>query len=614
MKPSSIRRFHKRTAGKEAGAPKKDNQEQMFFGTQAQETFFQPAPIQRKEEPKKEEEVKRAPDKKEEEVKRAAEAKEEEKVSRAPEKKEEEVKRAPEKKEEEVKRTADKKEEEVKRAPEAKEKEKVQKKESTATTTHDGGTTRSYISSINGKGQAMPKDMQAFYSRRMGYDFSNVRIHTGKDAESSAKDVSAKAYAYGNNIVFNEGQYNPNTHEGKKLMAHELTHVMQNNNAHGGDIQRQVEALPDVSQGEFDSCGAASLVAAIMIHDRQMSTGDVVNNSGFTAAANTVLAYYSMHPNAIKTGLAERRRITPEAAEEFYNSLRVVLLNARNNSREPGAEVSEADFQHLSNALYALHIGSRGGLSSAAIGSIRGMLGMTAPNEVSSGVDSYSSIISSPALSGLAPGQIAQIGWYVRAGAGYGHHAFLIGRQPDNSWFLYDQGTNPATRLTASSLGQLDGIIRTAVATGYWLFTGGISDFSSFVIGGWTGVTVLGSASGVAAVSTSFLHAGDRLGEVDNGYFTYGSDIIVEGYHSEYYDISSAQSAASGLSGSGGVIIEMPRGRFLLYTTSMVSDANRTETALDAADGGLFTETNRYFHAWLQLRSPAGAGSLISVY
>ena len=80
----------------------------------------------------------------------------------------------------------------------------------------------------------------------MGYDFSNVKVHTDKEAVESAKAVNAKAYAVGNNVVFNEGQYNDESSEGKKLMAHELTHVLQQG---ASGKQYSVGALSKVTNG-----------------------------------------------------------------------------------------------------------------------------------------------------------------------------------------------------------------------------------------------------------------------------------------------------------------------------------------------------------------------------
>lgn len=66
---------------------------------------------------------------------------------------------------------------------------------------------------------------------RFGHDFSKVRIHTGSTAEQSAKDVRAHAYTVGHDIVFGTNQFSPGSLDGKRLLAHELTHVMQQGRA-----------------------------------------------------------------------------------------------------------------------------------------------------------------------------------------------------------------------------------------------------------------------------------------------------------------------------------------------------------------------------------------------
>ena len=70
---------------------------------------------------------------------------------------------------------------------------------------------------------ALRQDME----QRFGHDFSRVRVHSGATAEQSAREVNASAYAVGHKLVFGAGRYEPGTHEGRKLIAHELTHVVQ---------------------------------------------------------------------------------------------------------------------------------------------------------------------------------------------------------------------------------------------------------------------------------------------------------------------------------------------------------------------------------------------------
>jgi hypothetical protein len=67
--------------------------------------------------------------------------------------------------------------------------------------------------------------------QRFGYDFSRVRVHSGLPARQSAQDLNALAYTVGSNIVFGEGQLSRGTHEGRRLIAHELTHVVQQSGA-----------------------------------------------------------------------------------------------------------------------------------------------------------------------------------------------------------------------------------------------------------------------------------------------------------------------------------------------------------------------------------------------
>lgn len=94
---------------------------------------------------------------------------------------------------------------------------------------------------LQSSGQPLDKGTKGFMEERFGYDFSNVKIHTDTVAAKSAQSINALAYTSGNSIVFNEGQYSPGSEQGKKLLAHELTHVVQQNTSiHRKQIQRRV--------------------------------------------------------------------------------------------------------------------------------------------------------------------------------------------------------------------------------------------------------------------------------------------------------------------------------------------------------------------------------------
>ncbi len=80
---------------------------------------------------------------------------------------------------------------------------------------------------LSGSGRPLENDLQQDMQSRFGHDFSKVRVHSGYTAESSARDVNASAYTVGHNIVFGAGMYAPGTSRGRRLLAHELTHVVQ---------------------------------------------------------------------------------------------------------------------------------------------------------------------------------------------------------------------------------------------------------------------------------------------------------------------------------------------------------------------------------------------------
>lgn len=79
----------------------------------------------------------------------------------------------------------------------------------------------------SGGGQALDNDTRADMESRLGADFSDVRVHTDSAAHNSAKAVNAHAYTVGSNVVFQRDKYNPTSSDGKLMLAHELTHVIQ---------------------------------------------------------------------------------------------------------------------------------------------------------------------------------------------------------------------------------------------------------------------------------------------------------------------------------------------------------------------------------------------------
>jgi len=107
----------------------------------------------------------------------------------------------------------------------AKEETVQQKEQSDAPKTNAG--TEQKLSSSKGNGSPLPENTKTEMESGFGTDFSNVRIHNDSNAVQMNKELGAQAFANGNDIYFNEGKFSPESQDGKHLLAHELTHTVQ---------------------------------------------------------------------------------------------------------------------------------------------------------------------------------------------------------------------------------------------------------------------------------------------------------------------------------------------------------------------------------------------------
>jgi uncharacterized protein DUF4157 len=127
---------------------------------------------------------------------------------------------------------------------------------------------------LHSPGQLLDRSTRAFMEPRLDFDFSKVRIHTGARAAESARSVHALAYAVGQDIVFGEGQYAPDSDRGRQLLAHELTHVAQQTQVDGSPW-----APPRVQRYLYDETCSADDRSTIMGGHRlaQWATGRASN-------------------------------------------------------------------------------------------------------------------------------------------------------------------------------------------------------------------------------------------------------------------------------------------------------------------------------------------------
>ena len=93
------------------------------------------------------------------------------------------------------------------------------------------GHVESEVQALRGNGSALPASPRSFFEPRFGHDFAAVRVHTDSRAARLARSVNARAFTLGRDIVFGSWEYSPETEKGKRLLAHELTHVTQQEGA-----------------------------------------------------------------------------------------------------------------------------------------------------------------------------------------------------------------------------------------------------------------------------------------------------------------------------------------------------------------------------------------------
>lgn len=113
------------------------------------------------------------------------------------------------------------------------------------------------VNSVRGGGMPLPAHVARDMESGFGHDFSSVRVHTGGLAEQSAHSLNANAYTIGADIVFASGKFAPETSDGKRLLAHELAHVVQQGGAAPADavVQRDdKDQTCDVAEEDYGTC------------------------------------------------------------------------------------------------------------------------------------------------------------------------------------------------------------------------------------------------------------------------------------------------------------------------------------------------------------------------
>ena len=124
----------------------------------------------------------------------------------------------------------------------------------------------SRIGASAGRGSQMPKHVLHEMNSSFGIDFSGVRIHNDRESVNMNKELQAQAFTHGKDIYFNEGKFNPENAQGKFLLAHELTHVVQQSGVEQESVQRSC------NDGACESCPGGKRDFWITFYFRRKAT------------------------------------------------------------------------------------------------------------------------------------------------------------------------------------------------------------------------------------------------------------------------------------------------------------------------------------------------------
>ena len=136
--------------------------------------------------------------------------------------------------------------------------------------------TEARINNQRGSGQPLDGAIQTKMSDATGHDFSDVKVHTDSESHALNEELSAKAFTTGRDVFFREGAYQPGSGEGQELLAHELTHVVQQSSGAVGSRSggMTVNAPGDTYEQEADSVAHTVMADAATPAVQRQTTED----------------------------------------------------------------------------------------------------------------------------------------------------------------------------------------------------------------------------------------------------------------------------------------------------------------------------------------------------
>jgi hypothetical protein len=193
------------------------------------------------------------------------------------------------------------------------------------------------VSSAFGSGRPVPPALREEMESRFGQSFADVRIHDDSSAHASASDLHAKAYTHGHDIVFSANRFAPQTASGKRLLAHELAHVVQQRrggaapdvNLHGPHEASARDAADAVMQGRESVAVQGSSSPGISLEEEDAGAMPSMVDKAKRAITDALMRNLGLPPATVRVGGAAIRGMAEQMVQELVGDGRGAILLGR---------------------------------------------------------------------------------------------------------------------------------------------------------------------------------------------------------------------------------------------------------------------------------------------
>lgn len=194
------------------------------------------------------------------------------------------------------------------------------------------GSTVARLNGFRGGGQALAREDRRFFEPRLRLSLKHVRIHTGAEAARVSRSLGARAFTLGNDIVFGAREYQPGSHSGRRLLAHELTHVAQQSKSPGGGGGQS--SAPQAARGPVNG-GVVQREESKK--GKKPNQSEEVKNRSERALMNAQTILERLVQEQSRSGISAERKTTLRMAIERIRVSMAGLLNQMEKSRDGGA-------------------------------------------------------------------------------------------------------------------------------------------------------------------------------------------------------------------------------------------------------------------------------------